>query len=93
MNGKKRQKISLLLLRLAAMIFGLVTLAEIGAAVYFIVQTHLVESLIHGGGVGFCVLGRPNALDILLVLSPVLTVVTLVLLHRRKKKNAGKDGR
>jgi hypothetical protein len=75
------------------MIFGFVTLAEIGAAVYFIVQTHLLQSLARGDGIGFCVIGKPEALDllllILLVLSPVLTVVTLALLHRRKKRDNG----
>lgn len=96
MNSDQRKGRSLLL-RLAAMIFGFVTLAEVGAAVHFIAQTHVLQFLAQEAGIGFGVVEKPETLDflllVLLVLSSVLTVVTLVLLNRRKKKNAKKDGR
>lgn len=84
MDGRERKKTSLLLLRLAAIVFGLVTLAEAGVAAYLAVQ------FLSGVGVGFGISAKPDALRILLpllpVLPPILTAVTLILLHRRKKR-------
>ena len=100
MNSEKRKKTSLLFLWLSAVAFGLVTLAEIGAAVYFIVQTHLlyvlkiaIQGMAQGSNaVAFGAVGKPDALEILrlvlFVLPPILTVVTLILLYKRKKREA-----
>jgi len=97
MNSDQRKERSLLLLRIAAIIFGFVTLAEVGVAAYLMAQTHLLQFLAGGDSIAFGAVGKPEALDlllpVLLFLPPVLTAVTMVLLHRRKKKNTGKDGR
>lgn len=94
---KNRKDVSLTLLRLSAVIYGLITLAEAGAAVSFAVRLNLFQEWGSGAGVGFTIIGKPDALDILvpvlLVLPPVLTAVALILLHRRKKRNAELNGR
>lgn len=106
MSEEKRRKTSLLLLRLSAVVFGLVTLAEAGAAVYFIVQTHLLQFLARGNAAAVGVIGRADVpteiyvtvksplgilAPVLLVLPPVLTAATLFLLHRRKRQDGGKE--
>lgn len=107
-GGEKRQKISLLLLRLAAIVFGLVTLLECGVLACEALGPELFQAKAMLAGSSVAVIGGadgPTAiymtvktplaflLPLLYLLPPVLTAVTLVLLHRRKKQNTGKDGR
>ncbi|QAT50610.1 hypothetical protein EQM14_13050 [Caproiciproducens sp. NJN-50] len=108
-GGEKRQKISLSLLRLAAMIFGLITLLECGVLACAVFRPVLFRiKAAFSGAEPLSVIGGANGstavyltaktplaflLPLLYLLAPILTAVTLLLLHRRKKQNTGKDGR
>ena len=100
MNSVKKQKISLLLLRLSAVVFGVVTLLECSAAVVlwmnlFTPAASNAASVI-GGADGpakvYVASGTVSAgfMIFLFVLPPILLVGTLVLIHRRKKQDRGK---
>ena len=92
MDGRERKGMPLFWLRLAAIVFGLVTLAEAGTAAYLAVRLH--QELGPYGAVGFTIIAKPDALRILLpvlpALPPILTAAALVSLHRRERGNDGR---
>lgn len=99
MESEKKRKLSLLLLRLAAGIFGLVTVVEFVSAVSLMPQLHPLRSLLRGSG-SIAVIGGadgPTAIymtsktplavlaPLLFALPPVFLVLSLVFLYRRRK--------
>lgn len=104
MRLEKRREISLLLLRLSAAVFGLVTLLESGAAFYLSEAQHRLEEGAGAAGViggadgptaiSVTIAGNPPFLvPVLFALAPVCTAVTLFLLHRRKKQRKNAEGK
>ncbi|MFU0832680.1 MAG: hypothetical protein ACFWUC_07035 [Oscillospiraceae bacterium] len=99
MNSVKRKRTSLLL-RLSAVIFGVVTLLECAAAViqwmnlFSPVASNSVSVI--GGADGPTTIYISSGMFpagfilVLLVLPPILLVGTLFLIHRRKKQDGGK---
>ena len=99
MESEKRQRRSLLLLRLAAWIFGLLTAAELAAAAYLTLGLHAWRGMAPGGAGSVAVIGGadgPTAIymtpsplmglaPFLFALAPVFLAISLVLLNRRGK--------
>lgn len=98
MDSVKRQKISLLLLRLSAIVFGVVTLLECAMAValgmnLFTPAVSNSASVIGGadGPTEIFIASSPFSAGFilfLLVIPPILLVGTLILMHRRKKQDS-----
>ena len=101
MDGKKRRKISLLLLRLSTAVFGFVTLAECGVLAYKAFRPVLFQiKAVFSGAERLSVIGGADSntviyvtsdsfwsmlLPFLAVLPPLLTAVSLFLMRRYKR--------
>lgn len=96
MDSRKRQKLSLLPLKLSAVVFGTVTLLECAAAVYTAIQRMRHESYASSsfsmmgkiGGVSFHLPGFAVSVifGVICALPPLFTAAALISLHRRKNR-------